>query len=121
MESNWREGLENKPSVLGPTPSARQAYYQAEAAEAWGGDYRTNGVEGGLPRVDVAPKHYTYCGIEPDTYMRANLETAELRGAYRYNVNKYLARYQHKHGVEDLRKARAYLDWLIELEAGNGV
>jgi hypothetical protein len=29
-------------------------------------------------------------------------------------VMKYLHRYKYKNGVEDLRKARQYLDWLIE-------
>lgn len=32
------------------------------------------------------------------------------------NVSKYLFRYRRKNGVEDLRKARHYLDKLIELE-----
>lgn len=75
---------------------------------------------------DVVPKdvarqpHYENRGIQPDAYMRANLTPDELRGAYRYNVNKYLARYREKNGVEDLRKAEVYLKWLIELEVNNG-
>lgn len=32
------------------------------------------------------------------------------------NIIKYLYRYKDKNGVEDLRKARQYLDWLIETE-----
>lgn len=32
------------------------------------------------------------------------------------NVSKYLFRYRRKNGVEDLKKARHYLDKLIELE-----
>lgn len=32
------------------------------------------------------------------------------------NVSKYLFRYRKKNGLEDLRKARHYLDKLIELE-----
>ena len=33
------------------------------------------------------------------------------------NVIKYVLRYRDKNGIEDLRKARVYLDWLIECEA----
>ena len=32
------------------------------------------------------------------------------------NAVKYLSRWRHKNGVEDLRKARHYIDKLIELE-----
>lgn len=34
------------------------------------------------------------------------------------NVVKYIARYRDKNGVEDLKKARHYLDKLIEIENG---
>jgi len=34
------------------------------------------------------------------------------------NVIKYLARYKHKNGLEDLQKAEWYLKRLIELEGG---
>lgn len=34
----------------------------------------------------------------------------------RGNIIKYVTRYQRKGGLESLRKARTYLDWLIELE-----
>lgn len=33
---------------------------------------------------------------------------------------KYIARWRHKGGVEDLRKARHFLDKLIELEESQG-
>jgi hypothetical protein len=37
----------------------------------------------------------------------------EYQGFLRGNVIKYLARYPHKGGVDDLLKARDYLDRLI--------
>ena len=37
----------------------------------------------------------------------------EVRGFYWGNVIKYLCRYQKKNGLEDLNKAKKYLDWLI--------
>lgn len=67
--------------------------------------------------MSEAPAHYAVCGIQPDEYCRANFTADELRGAYRYMIEKYLARYRQKGGVEDLHKAMDYLDWLIELEA----
>lgn len=36
------------------------------------------------------------------------------------NITKYVMRYREKNGVEDLKKARHYLDKLIELEEANG-
>ena len=66
------------------------------------------------------PAHYAECGIEPDEYCKANFTTEELRGAYRYMIEKYMGRYRRKDGVKDLHKAMDFLDWLIELEAKNG-
>jgi hypothetical protein len=40
----------------------------------------------------------------------------EFRGYLRGNVFKYKWRFREKGGVEDLRKARWYLDRLIKLE-----
>lgn len=37
----------------------------------------------------------------------------EVREFYWGNVIKYLCRYQEKNGLEDLNKAKKYLDWLI--------
>ena len=37
-------------------------------------------------------------------------------GYFDGNAVKYLSRWRHKGGVEDLRKARHYIDKLIELE-----
>ncbi|MGT2713297.1 DUF3310 domain-containing protein [Streptococcus pluranimalium] len=42
-------------------------------------------------------------------------------GFYWGNAVKYFLRYHSKNGVEDLKKARQNLDWLIEtLEKNNG-
>ena len=37
-------------------------------------------------------------------------------GYFDGNAVKYLSRWRHKNGVEDLRKARHYIDKLIEME-----
>jgi len=66
------------------------------------------------PPADVRRQaHYTACGIEPmDFIVAAGMDFLEG------NVVKYLARYRRKGGLEDLRKARAYLDVLIAREEG---
>lgn len=44
------------------------------------------------------------------------LTKEQVQGFYVGNVMKYITRYQGKNGVEDLKKARTYLDRLIEFE-----
>ena len=38
----------------------------------------------------------------------------QLKGFYLRNALKYQLRFQKKNGLEDLKKARKNLDWLIE-------
>lgn len=59
------------------------------------------------------PAHYTQGGIECIDALRASMSQDEYRGFLKGNVMKYLWRYQHKNGYEDLQKARWYLDKLI--------
>lgn len=62
-----------------------------------------------------SPSHYNESGIECIEAIRASLGD-EFGGYCKGNVMKYLWRYKYKNGVEDLKKARVYLDWLIEAE-----
>ena len=39
-----------------------------------------------------------------------------LRSYYKGKILKYLLHEREKNGLEDLKKARKHLDWLIELE-----
>ncbi len=59
------------------------------------------------------PDHYDKVGfgIQPLEYIMAN-ELDFLEG----NIIKYVSRYPHKGGVNDLLKARTYLERLIERE-----
>jgi hypothetical protein len=59
----------------------------------------------------TAPKHYEGLGVTPLEYITAN-ELDFLEG----NIIKYVTRYPHKGGVNDLLKARTYLEKLIERE-----
>ncbi len=58
--------------------------------------------------------HYTTGGIEPIDYIKAQGWFPDFACG---NIVKYVTRYKLKNGVEDLHKARVYLDWLIEEEA----
>ena len=64
----------------------------------------------------INPSHYKQGGIECIEAMKVALGGGFL-GYLRGNAIKYLWRYDKKNGVEDLKKARWYLDRLIE-EAG---
>jgi hypothetical protein len=57
------------------------------------------------------PAHYNAGSME----VIDAIEGLEL-GFHAGNVVKYVARYKHKAGVQDLKKARWYLDRLIENE-----
>ena len=60
------------------------------------------------------PKHYTEGGIEVIQYIRAKLGKDGYIAYCMGNVYKYTSRYKHKGGVEDLQKAKVYLDWAIQ-------
>ena len=68
-------------------------------------------LEGGALREQVGGDHYSKLAIQPVEYINANKLTY-LQG----NVIKYVTRYKDKNGVEDLQKAKHYIDLLIELE-----
>ena len=65
--------------------------------------------------IDNQP-HYKNQGIEPIELMRANFSKEEFAGFLQGNVLKYMLRYKDKNGLEDLKKAKTYLTWLIEEE-----
>lgn len=62
----------------------------------------------------VGGSHYKDMAIQPIEYIvRNNLPYIDG------NIVKYVSRWRAKNGVEDLRKARHYLDMLIEGEMNN--
>ena len=66
-------------------------------------------------KVDVVdkPEHYNKGGIEAIDYIKQQLGD-DFSAYCEGNVHKYIHRYKYKNGVEDLRKARVYLEWLIK-------
>jgi hypothetical protein len=64
-------------------------------------------------RTQVGGSHYKDMAIQPVQFVHAN-GLDYLTG----NVIKYVCRHKTKNGVQDLLKARHYLDLLLELEYG---
>ena len=61
------------------------------------------------------PSHYSQGGIE--VWDVINAFTKDLEGVeafYAGNVIKYVLRWNHKNGIEDLEKAKVYIDKIIE-------
>lgn len=70
------------------------------------------------------PEHYNTNlpeGVEAIDIIAAQTEhLSGLRAVCHANLLKYTLRWQKKNGVEDLKKARTYIDWLIEEIENNG-
>lgn len=64
--------------------------------------------------TQIGGTHYTIKAVQPWHAMEAWMTREQFIGFLRGNAIKYLARCDDKGGVEDLKKARHYLDKLIE-------
>jgi hypothetical protein len=62
-----------------------------------------------------ASAHYKVFAMEPIEYAEAN-----NLGFSAGNVVKYVTRYRQKGGIEDLKKAKFYIEWLIKQEDQRG-
>jgi len=62
-----------------------------------------------LTDIQVGGEHYKNKKIQPITFIMEN----DL-GFCEGNIIKYVTRYKDKNGLEDLKKARHYIDFLIE-------
>ncbi|HDI4763817.1 TPA: DUF3310 domain-containing protein [Listeria monocytogenes] len=58
------------------------------------------------------PAHYTADGIETLDYIKAKV--SDYHSYAVGNIVKYVSRYEHKNGIEDLKKAQFYLNDLIK-------
>jgi hypothetical protein len=59
----------------------------------------------------IGGQHYKDMAIQPAEFIHKN-GIGYMEG----NVIKYVVRWRNKNGVEDLKKARHYIDLLIEME-----
>ncbi|WAX15171.1 hypothetical protein EF326P1_00039 [Enterococcus phage EF326P1] len=58
--------------------------------------------------------HYTVNGLQPIEILKANMTPEQYYGFLLGNLQKYISRHEYKNKVEDLRKAKTYLCWMIE-------
>ena len=65
--------------------------------------------DGSALNIQEGGNHYKDMKIQPVEFIMAN-QIGYMEG----NVIKYVSRYKNKNGVEDLKKARHYIDMLIE-------
>lgn len=85
------------------------------------GDYNKNECKIYLSKHDAecdpvnAPQHYVG-KIECIDYLRDKLTPEEFTWFCMGNVLKYCSRWRKKDGVQDLKKAKVYMDWAIENE-----
>lgn len=61
------------------------------------------------------PSHYTSGDIECIDAIKASMSKEAFAGFLKGNIIKYMWRYEHKNGIEDLKKAQWYQNKLIEL------
>ena len=77
--------------------------------------YRKGMLEEAIDDVK-SPKHYELEGLEP--YQSIDVIKSVLKSQFKAfcvgNALKYLIRAEKKNGLEDYKKARVYLDWIIE-------
>jgi hypothetical protein len=119
-EGFGRDDQDNIKNVLRNSPKVQSLVDVLKPVQQW--DAQTQSyVQVGNSQDDIrslheneevtTPKHYVGLGITPLEYITAN-ELDFIEG----NIIKYITRYPHKGGVNDLLKARTYLEKLIERE-----
>lgn len=64
-------------------------------------------------QIQIGGNHYKGMAIQPVEFIQANA-IPYMEG----NAIKYLCRWRNKNGLEDLKKARHYIDLLIQFEEG---
>ena len=62
----------------------------------------------------TSPNHYQAGDVECIDAIRSALGPEGFQALCAGNVIKYVWRYKHKNGLEDLKKAKVYLGWLLD-------
>ena len=102
-------------------PFVADGYYEV-VGEVVGEDTEGTVEDAGDTVGDIAagdnvdsPQHYTAGDVEVIDIIRQAVDGASgFEAVCLANCVKYLMRYRHKNGVEDLFKAEKYLQWLID-------
>jgi len=101
-----RKNLEKQKSLDDVTPEEWNKVSKTAVGKLYHPEDKHNPV--------TQPDHYNKGAIEAIEAIKASMHPQEYKGYLKGNCLKYLWRYEYKNGVEDLRKARVYLDWLIK-------
>ena len=64
----------------------------------------------------INPDYYKNKSIETIEVIKNELTSEEFRGYLKGQIFKYLARHRLKNGLEDLRKAQWYMNYLVKFE-----
>ena len=64
----------------------------------------------------INPDYYKNKNIETIEVIRNELTSDEFRGYLKGQIFKYLARHRLKNGIEDLKKAQWYMNYLVQFE-----
>lgn len=107
-DAKYRKGISYEDQVRGLTPVAPQGLDIEPVKEEITKLVDSLGTK-------VHPKHYAYSKYECIDVLKDILGEEGFKEFCRGNVFKYLWRYNHKNGKEDLLKAKYYLEKLIEV------
>lgn len=107
-DAKYRKGISYEDQVRGLKPVVPQVLDDEPVKEEI-----TKLVESLDTRVH--PKHYAYSKYECINVLKDILGEEGFKEFCRGNVFKYLWRYNHKNGKEDLLKAKYYLEKLVEV------
>ena len=101
-----RKNLEKQKSLDDVTPEEWNRVSKTAVGKLYHPEDKHNPV--------TQPDYYNKGAIEAIEAIKASMHPQEYKGYLKGNCLKYLWRYEYKNGVEDLRKARVYLEWLIK-------
>ena len=72
-------------------------------------------VGGNVDQQQVGGSHYKNMNVQPWVAMESWMTPEQFAGFLRGNAIKYLARCDVKGGLDDIKKARHYIDKLVEV------
>ena len=72
-----------------------------------------------MENIVTRPEHYRKNKIDTIEIIKNSMPEEAFKGFLNGNIIKYVCRYRYKNKVEDLRKAKWYLERLIKEESKN--
>lgn len=71
--------------------------------------------------LQIGGDHYKNMGVQPWKAMESWMTPEQFAGFLRGNAIKYLARCDAKGGLDDIKKARHYIDKLVEVRSDSDI